>query len=225
MKKIQVHFGGVSEIVGSSDIGLLTLLNEDETRELVVTCDKQMMYQFALRTQPVSGVDRLLPEVLWGVIHNQSEITFEIDINDDITIKTIQFEHSNSSVLFSLSEESDGTRRLLDLIEVLLSENSNKIYVIDEIDRCLHPQLTYKLIESYLKLSKKSQRQLIVTTHESTLLDFELLRRGEIWFVRFTLLKHIMKDLIKKLIKLILMEGMVAFPFLILFFRLVRSSL
>ncbi|GAA6530002.1 MAG: bifunctional nuclease family protein [Prevotella sp.] len=84
MKKIQVHFGGVSEIVGSSDIGLLTLLNEDETRELVVTCDKQMMYQFALRTQPVSGVDRLLPEVLWGVIHNQSEITFEIDINDII---------------------------------------------------------------------------------------------------------------------------------------------
>jgi len=114
---------------------------------------------------------------------NKEFFIFEIDINDDITIKTIQFEHSNSSVLFSLSEESDGTRRLLDLIEVLLTENSNKIYVIDEIDRCLHPQLTYKLIESYLKLSKKSQRQLIVTTHESTLLDFELLRRDEIWFV------------------------------------------
>ncbi len=108
---------------------------------------------------------------------------FELDSNDEISVKTIEFEHVNSSALFTLSEESDGTRRLLDLIEVLLASNSGKIYVIDEIDRCLHPQLTYKLVEEYLKISKNSQRQLIVTTHESHLLDFELLRRDEIWFV------------------------------------------
>lgn len=83
--KVQVHFGGVSEIVGSSDIGLLNLLNEDETRELVVTCDKQMMYQFALRTQPVAGVDRLLPEVLYEVIRNQEGMHLEIDINDIVS--------------------------------------------------------------------------------------------------------------------------------------------
>lgn len=83
--KVQVHFGGVSEIVGSSDIGLLNLLNEDETRELVVTCDKQMMYQFALRTQPVAGVDRLLPEVLYEVIQNQEGMHLEIDINDIVS--------------------------------------------------------------------------------------------------------------------------------------------
>ncbi|MCO6025160.1 bifunctional nuclease family protein [Prevotella cerevisiae] len=80
MNKVRVHFGGVSEIVGSSDIGLLTLLDEDETRELVITCDKQMMYQFAIRTQPVAGVDRLLPEVLYKVIHDQADIHCEIDI-------------------------------------------------------------------------------------------------------------------------------------------------
>jgi len=108
---------------------------------------------------------------------------FEINKEDEISIKTIEFEHTNSTALFTLSEESDGTRRLLDLIEVLLANNSGKIYVIDEIDRCLHPQLTYKLIEEYLKISKNSHRQLIVTTHESHLLDFELLRRDEIWFV------------------------------------------
>ncbi len=108
---------------------------------------------------------------------------FETNENDEISIKTIEFEHMNSSALFTLSEESDGTRRLLDLVEVLLANNSGKTYVIDEIDRCLHPQLTYKLIESYLNISKENQRQLIVTTHESNLLDFDLLRRDEIWFV------------------------------------------
>lgn len=108
---------------------------------------------------------------------------FNVNKDDEVEIMTIEFEHFNSESYFSLSEESDGTRRLLDLIEVLLSKNSNKIYVIDEIDRCLHPQLTYKLIQSYLEVCRESQRQLIVTTHESRLLDFDLLRRDEIWFV------------------------------------------
>ena len=108
---------------------------------------------------------------------------FNVNKDDGVKIMTIEFEHFNSESFFALSEESDGTRRLLDLIEVLLSKNSNKIYVIDEVDRCLHPQLTYKLVEAYLEVCKESQRQLIVTTHESRLLDFDLLRRDEIWFV------------------------------------------
>ena len=108
---------------------------------------------------------------------------FNVNKDDEVQIMTIEFEHFNSESFFALSEESDGTRRLLDLIEVLLSKNSNKTYVIDEVDRCLHPQLTYKLIESYLEVCKENQRQLIVTTHESRLLDFDLLRRDEIWFV------------------------------------------
>lgn len=119
-----------------------------------------------------------------GILLRGDKDIFIFNLNDgEISIKTIEFEHTNSDALFTLSEESDGTIRLLDLIEVLLSGNDDKVFVIDEIDRCLHPQLTYKLIETYLQISKNSHRQLIVTTHESTLLDFELLRRDEIWFV------------------------------------------
>lgn len=102
---------------------------------------------------------------------------------DAIEIKTIQFKHENINGLFSMTEESDGTKRLLDLIEILLTTQKNKVYFIDEIDRCLHPQLTYKFIETYLNLAKESNIQLVVTTHESHLMDFDLLRRDEIWFV------------------------------------------
>ena len=90
------------------------------------------------------------------------------------------FEKSN--IFFSLDEESDGTIRLLDLLEVLLS-NKDKTYVIDELDRCLHPSLSYKFIKTFLQKAEKSNIQLIVTTHESRLMDFNLLRRDEIWFV------------------------------------------
>jgi len=98
--------------------------------------------------------------------------------NSEINVSTIAFNHGNN-VDFSFSEESDGTRRILDLIEMLFSHNG--VYIIDEIDRCLHPQLTYKFIDEYLKAAECKKIQLIVTSHESHLLDFDLLRQDEIW--------------------------------------------
>lgn len=102
--------------------------------------------------------------------------------NDKVICQTIEFSHGEKDVLFRLSEESDGTIRVLDLLEILLSEE-NKTYVIDELDRCLHPSLSYKFVETFLQFAKEKNIQLIVTTHESRLMDFDLLRRDEIWFV------------------------------------------
>lgn len=103
----------------------------------------------------------------------------------EIEVQKLVFDHQKEGVSFDVSEESDGTRRVLDLIELLVSAKSGnkKVYVIDEINRCLHPNLTYQLIAKYLELAKDREIQLIVTTHEAHLMDFNLLRRDEIWFV------------------------------------------
>lgn len=117
---------------------------------------------------------------------NKDFFILNIHNNQNITCKTIQFSHEKSNIFFSLDEESDGTIRLLDLLEVLLSnkdKTKDKTYVIDELDRCLHPSLSYKFIKTFLQKAEKSNIQLIVTTHESRLMDFNLLRRDEIWFV------------------------------------------
>lgn len=106
----------------------------------------------------------------------------DVDRNEKITCKTIRFSHGTKNVLFEMTEESDGTIRLLDLLEVLLCRE-NKVFVIDEIDRCLHPSLTYKFVDTFLDIADQHGVQLIVTTHESRLMDFDLLRRDEIWFV------------------------------------------
>lgn len=122
------------------------------------------------------------PKLKFGISLRKNNEIFIITIEDgEIVYKTIKFEHENRGVLFNFSEESDGTRRILDLIEVLISDG--KTYVIDELDRCLHPILTYKFVESFLEQAKKRDIQLIVTTHESRLLDFDLLRRDEVWFI------------------------------------------
>lgn len=89
--------------------------------------------------------------------------------------------HSNSGTIdFDLLEESDGTQRLFDLFPVL-HNGENRVFIIDELERSLHPNLVRHFIENFLKIDNQSQ--LIVTTHESTLLDLNLLRRDEIWFV------------------------------------------
>lgn len=51
------------------------------------------------------------------------------------------------------------------------------------MDRCLHPSLTYKFVDTFLQLAAGKKIQLLVTTHESRLMDFDLLRRDEIWFI------------------------------------------
>ena len=102
---------------------------------------------------------------------------------EDPVITTIMLEHGNAFGDFEFSEESDGTRRLFDLLDILISNEKNKIYVIDELERSLHPKLTYKFLELFFEHLKENNTQLIFTTHESTIMDQELLRRDEIWFV------------------------------------------
>lgn len=119
-----------------------------------------------------------------GMIRGPKEFyTFEINQNDTINIKTIEFSHENSSIFFNLKEESDGTARLLDLIEILFKVSDNHTFVIDEIDRCLHPIMTEKIIELFLKMAEYRNTQLIITSHESRLLTDDLLRNDEINFI------------------------------------------
>jgi hypothetical protein len=119
-------------------------------------------------------------------IPNGDELLFERIDNDRFYRITVQAEHQPSTgdaVPLDLGEESDGTRRLLDLIPALHDlKNNDAVYFIDEIDRSLHPMLVRKFLESFLKSCDGGQRQIIVTTHESSLLDLDLLRRDEIWF-------------------------------------------
>lgn len=109
--------------------------------------------------------------------------TFELNNDDKLEIKTIEFSHEKCSIYFGLKEESDGTARLLDLIEILLKVSDDRVFIIDEIDRCLHPVLTAKIVELFLKMAEERNTQLIITSHESRLLDAELLRNDEICFL------------------------------------------
>jgi len=92
-----------------------------------------------------------------------------------------------SERVFNITEESDGTVRLLDFIPMLIDMRVNDtVYLVDEIDRSMHPMMTVELFKCYDKiLTSKHGRnvQLICTTHESTLLSEAPIRNDEVWFV------------------------------------------
>ena len=139
---------------------------------------------------------KILPSIMARAI--KEFYTFEIDENDNVSIKTIEFEHESQNIYFNLNEESDGTARILDLIEILFKISNDSIYVIDEIDRCLHPAMTTKIINLFLQMAESRNTQLIITTHESRLLKEDLLRNDEISFmVKSTAGSTIIKSLDK----------------------------
>lgn len=113
-------------------------------------------------------------------IRLNKDIYFLSKKGDSYQLNKIVFEHRNDEGSYEFYEESDGTQRLFDLIQVLMDDGFEKVYFIDELNRCFHPDLSLEFVKSFF--AKTTNSQLIVTTHEIRLLDLDLLRRDEIWF-------------------------------------------
>lgn len=117
-------------------------------------------------------------------ILNFGDTLFELDYGENGVkkIAKLMFQHGMDEYKYEYGEESDGTQRLIELLAVILNDDEEKVFIIDELDRSLHPQMTIKFVETFLKFSKGKNSQLIITTHESNLMDLNILRRDEIWF-------------------------------------------
>lgn len=88
------------------------------------------------------------------------------------------------SVELLIEEESDGTRRLLDLTPRLHDlDQPNALCIIDELDRSLHPLITRLFLQTFLNKSQHKAGQLIFTTHDTNILDFGVLSRDSVGFV------------------------------------------
>jgi AAA15 family ATPase/GTPase len=101
------------------------------------------------------------------------------------TIKAREILLYHRGVPFNLEyEESEGTKRLFNLIGPLIAALMNgRILVVDELDTKLHHLLNVFLINLiHDPAQNKSNAQLIFTTHNVNLLDLDLFRRDQIWF-------------------------------------------
>lgn len=118
----------------------------------------------------------------------KSDIVSKIEDNDVLDIKMIHsIKDRNGNIInhkFDLGEESEGTQKFFGIlgpwIKALINGNT---VIIDELDMRLHTLLVKKLIEMFLDPDiNKNNAQLIFSTHDTNLLDSNLLRRDQIWF-------------------------------------------
>lgn len=116
-------------------------------------------------------------------IRGDAYYRLSISEKEGLIIKTIRLNHQNCENMFDFGDESDGTKRLFDLLDIVFTSNKNSVYVIDEIERSLHPVLTFKLIQILNEELDVKNIQLIFTTHETHIMDSKLFRRDEIWFM------------------------------------------
>ncbi len=112
----------------------------------------------------------------------------QFSVRNDETIPGLEFyqvffQHADSEAKFRLSDESDGTRRLIELLILFLNKRE-RTYFVDDFGRSWHPLLTKRVVEVFTLMGENTEsRQLIAATHEHSLLDVNLLRKDEIWLL------------------------------------------
>lgn len=107
--------------------------------------------------------------------------------NEEQEVNELFFHHvtDQGKAVFSLGDESMGTRNLLFLTGPVLDIlDKGMVLVVDELDSSLHPLLVRRLVELFQNpVVNQKGAQLIFTTHDTSLLDPDLFRRDQIWFV------------------------------------------
>ena len=147
-------------------------------------------------TVKLADIDSSLPKKLLSGIKQKMSRPDDVNGSNDIIVRMendeLVFEkllaiHKNlhgENIRFQLSEESNGTKRLLDLIPALakLKKGQGTVFVIDELDRSLHTQLPEWLQKYFLDVCHADSRnQLIFTTHDVNILTQDIFRRDELW--------------------------------------------
>ena len=169
-----------SSIMGYFDTGIESVEGESQ----------QMDFDKVLNSIPREDAEKIKIDLSNAA--NEHPIMFKIDEqvfelrkdeNGNIVYNKLLLNHGNAEDMFDYNDESDGTKRLFDLIPLFYENRKVSLILIDEIDRSLHTNLTRKFLELFYEVVEERECQIIATTHDSNLLDLELLRQDEIWFV------------------------------------------
>ena len=165
----------IIKILKSLDINISEIIEENnDIKNIELKLSKN---DFTNLLQDIDALSLRYPKLSFALRIENDLYSIKKD-NNGYDVKTLRFIHNNCNESFGAYEESDGTIRVLELIDILLTKN--KMFLIDELDSSLHPLLVKGLLQLFSK--SNINNQLVITTHELKTLDFDLVRRDEIWF-------------------------------------------
>lgn len=185
-------YSGITQLLDNNNekTRLENLLNYFDTGIISVS-KKEVEFDKAFSMLPDQIIDSLKTDITQNLKedgqsafmqHNDSLVEIK-NVNGDLLTYEVVSNHGNNADLFEYSDESDGTQRLFDLIPLFQKLLLNSVVLIDELDRSLHTKAAQEFIKYFYSLTEQKPSQLIVTTHDSNIMDLELVRQDEIWFI------------------------------------------
>lgn len=102
----------------------------------------------------------------------------------ELLMPTFSHTTKDGSAVFEFHDESEGTQKLFALAGPLFEiVKRRQVLIVDELDRSLHALLVRHLVDSFqIQSDATSAAQLIFTTHDTSLLRSDTMRRDQIWF-------------------------------------------
>lgn len=117
---------------------------------------------------------------------NNSEVRLKLDkVREKASHQGENQDGQKALYSLELSEESDGTRKLMALAPAIESAlRTGGILLVDGLERELHTVLVNFIVSKFQsKTTNPNGAQLIFTTHNTELMSMELLRKDQLYFV------------------------------------------
>lgn len=117
---------------------------------------------------------------------NNSEVRLKMnEVKASALHSGLNRDGSSARYSLELADESDGTRKFMALAPAVESALSHGgILLIDEIEKGLHPILVEYIVAKFQsKKTNPNGAQVVFTTHNTELLNMELLRKDQLYFV------------------------------------------
>ena len=114
-------------------------------------------------------------ETLLKIVRNlpENDITdiefIETKIGD--VIFALREKSYNSTNLVDARQLSDGTLRCIAVLTAVLMGEQGSMVLIEEIDNGIHPARVYKLIDQLIRIGTERRIDIVITTHNATLLN------------------------------------------------------
>lgn len=114
----------------------------------------------------------------------KKKIIEDMKDNEIFDIKTVHHSAQGKLISFDLDDESEGTKKIFSFAGPWLDTLENGyVLFVDELHNNLHPKMVEFLVNLFhSNKTNPKNAQLIFTTHETTILSQDTLRRDQIWF-------------------------------------------
>mgnify|MGYP004688544371 FL=1 len=165
--------------------------NKIMDKDLIDYSENEELKKFSLKL--LKEADILIKDIsvnyeekeIEGTIADMPIIPIVKKVDIELEHEVVDEENNIHTYKLNFKDESSGTKVLFAFAPFLKRAfEETKVIIVDELEKSMHPKLVEFIVRLFNnKDINKVNSQLIFTTHATNLLNLEILRRDQIWFV------------------------------------------